>query len=1197
MNVYIKLVVDYSKLEAYLKGEGIKIFNYSQFSDKKIIGQGGSAIVLHSAAIIVEISQNKREKIIDNTPSDYAYLIEKSWSSDPDQRPTLDQILIKLENLSKETAIHWIYLIKGLTENTLNTCECYEDNKIESNNDTNSKNDSSKLDEVFRDNAPEISNVNMQSFTGYIYLEATDDMENANRQVILARSYTGICTEETQYVLYANLDFAASNEINQDFEIDVADKFINETQRIFEKLSGLLRPLKELKDKSLKIKNASTELIGHLKCLELYAHAEAYSKRIEFITFSLDSSNIIEILFKNVVNTEEEINRRAKILSSCFHPDNTKYSKSPLALYKIHKSQGDGLFKLISGFKENLLNKTMEQPKTLKKDDIKEPSSELLNRSMHMGELAYHQFRAACKIADKAKLPKRQSGFNNAMALIRTNDQGISFNDREIIQNTLVNTAAKLFVKAESSLVCYQTPYKEILRAKEHATAYKFKGGAASVVGAGVGSLTLLAAGANIYEAVYVTGIATMGVPFGIVAGVTCVGFGCYYGFDLFKKGQEMFTIRENLNKIMNKALSAYDDKNFQKFINALSEEYDSKNHKRLLNCRDKIGITGIDSIVDTLKMYSFRSDGIVYLLVMLGEVLGSGKIKIEGVIHTALKADAKKIFQLALNEGGAYGKFKDTLLSKEHTRLALNYLQGYMEMPFISRLEEMRNIARINIAILNIIEHAYEEVIETIEEVRKFDFLWIISSEVLSDTDTSSVETNSASELDDKYISYLNNQQSFNQNKYYKAIYFEHLAEKEAKINKLNSLFHWQFAQENYKIAREINPDNPIYSLGYARCLLKLSKYTQVIKLSDTCPALNSLSEYWYLRSVAYLKQTKELVKKLNINNVVEHHINRYKKELIYETDYLKNSHSNESPVYNILSIDGGGIRGTGGIIAAGLSAPKFEPIYINDKLIEYKYSNSTPIFSASELLNIYKNESEKLFTKPASWLPNWFNLNDKYTNEGRNAMFKRFFDETKLSNSLTELVIPAANESYSIIPHLFTCYDARKNSKNEEVNGTYVDILMATTAAPTFFPPHKIGSKTFIDGGIHLNNPTSTAYTEAIRYSVPQEKISVLPLGTGCYLPDPQNPGKYRNLLFWAQNLPKFMISAQEGNTDREMCNMLKNRYQRWQVFFEEPVGLDDHESISSLLELGYQYIEELDCSDENPINKLVESLIPRV
>ncbi|CAG8504748.1 20794_t:CDS:2 [Dentiscutata erythropus] len=793
-----------------------------------------------------------------------------------------------------------------------------------------------------------------------------------------------------------------------------------------------------------------------------------------------------------------------------------------------------------------------------------------------MGELAYHQYRAACKIADKAKLLKKTAAVlllvnsndvtqqeldeakkifakvNGGREKIEKNEDGVSSNSsadiklEKIIQNTLVNTAAELFTKVERSLVCYQTSYKEILRAKRHAVAYKAKGAAVSGVGVGVGTLTLVAAGTNIYNAVFVTGIASLGGPFGIVAGVACLGVGCYYGLDLFKKGQEMFkepTVRENLNEIMKKALSAYDDEKYQEFIHALSEEYD-----------------------------------------------GSGKIKIKGVTHAALKSDAKKTFQLALNDElvkevkgldkqtselrrqgiygffkGACGKLKDSMLSKERTRLALEYLQDSLEMPFFSRLEEIRNIARINITILNIMERAadaYQEAIEAVEEVRKSvrenyqfvskvklrletleDFLWIISGDELSDTNTPLFitfpdETKSASVLDDKYINYLNNQQSFNQDKYYKAIYFERLAEKEAKINKLNSLCHWQSAQEIYNIARELNPDNPTYSLGYARCLLKLSKYTQVIELSDACPALNSLSEYWYLRSVAYFKQKKYVDAMICNSEALSLDPGNN------SAGYVKNSHSDESPVYNILSIDGGGIRGV--LPALWLS--------------EIEYRTHRPI---CHLFNMIAGTSTGGIIAAGLSAP-------------------KFFDETRLSNSLTELVIPAANESYSIMPHLFTRYDARKNNKNEEVNDTYVNILMATTAAPTLFPPHKIAS---------------TACNEAIRYNVSEEKISVLSLGSGCYLPDPQNPDQYRNLLFWAQNLPKLMISAQEGNTDREMYNKLKNRYQRWQVFFEEPVGIDDHESISSLLELGYQYIEELDCSDENPINTLAESLISRV
>ncbi|CAG8613589.1 uncharacterized protein OCT59_011512 [Rhizophagus irregularis] len=150
-----------------------------------------------------------------------------------------------------------------------------------------------------------------------------------------------------------------------------------------------------------------------------------------------------------------------------------------------------------------------------------------------------------------------------------------------------------------------------------------------------------------------------------------------------------------------------------------------------------------------------------------------------------------------------------------------------------------------------------------------------------------------------------------------------------------------------------------------------------------------------------------------------------------------------------------------------------------------------------------------------------------------------------------------------------------------------------MATTAAPTFFPPYEIkGRGFFIDGALHLNNPAMAAYEKAIQYNVAKEKISVLSLGTGGYMPNPLNPDLYRGNLFWAQNLHKVVLPQQKGNTDRSMYSLLGNHYQRWQVWFEEKISLDDYKSVPYLLELGHQYIEELDASDENPINKLIES-----
>ncbi|CAG8467005.1 2045_t:CDS:2, partial [Gigaspora rosea] len=681
----------------------------------------------------------------------------------------------------------------------------------------------------------------------------------------------------------------------------LADSIINEKLIILKTNND-----SEEHENSSKIKNVSTELINHLRCLKLFAHETAYSKRIEFISFISnfrDKMDQMEILSKNVTNTKEEINKRVRILSKCFHPDRTKNQDCPFVLQEIYKNQGDELLKLILDSKEHLLNKLK---KNLELENHENHGNELWKitidyhnaskgqwnklkqNSMLMGEMAYCQYRAACKIADKAKMLKRKAKLRGYMALclyftkkfleaqlyalaailLQIRDSTIThqeLNEAKKIFDKVngrikekekseegmsadLYTTNNLLINAGRSLVRYQASYKETLRTKKLANSY-------------------------------------------MVAGAVCRVGGIYFGKHLFKKGKEMFKepiIREKLNKIINKALSAYDDEKYQKFINSLSEEYD-ENHKPLFYCRDNIGITGIEEIVNTLQIHGFRSDGIAYLLVVLGEVLASGKIRINGVTNAILKVYAKKIFQMALDDKlvkeareldectrelrktvkeAMKDILKDSILLTERT---LEYLDDSQEMPFFSRLEEMRNIARINIAILNILEHdceAYKMAKETIEEVQKSvkenfqfvskpelrlevleDFLRIISGEDLPDRNTSffitfPVATKSTSE------NYLNHQQSFNQNKCYKAVFFERLAEKEIKINKLNSLRHWQSAQENYNIAHEIDPNNPIYSLGYARCLLKLSKYTQVIKLSDTYPGLNSLSEYWHLRS-----------------------------------------------------------------------------------------------------------------------------------------------------------------------------------------------------------------------------------------------------------------------------------------------------------------------------------------------------------
>ncbi|CAG8702305.1 33384_t:CDS:2, partial [Gigaspora margarita] len=1173
------------------------------------------------------------------------------------------------------------------------------------------------------------------------YLKTVGEIDNASIQERLAQKYEGytkkserIDAYKTKTVLFPEFPLNANDQDLSPDEISIQDA-VNEQ---LEKIQNTLE------DKFIEyIRKIFKTVTKHPKIFEDYQEVVNCEANVHKL-----ANDKIEILFSNVIFTEEGINKRARELSLHFHPDRAKHPNTPNWLRDEHKCLGVELFRYIMEFKENLLTDLENVSKSegylifhekkanelwKRAIDYRNAAKnewELKNLSVATGILAYQEYRAACQIADKMKQLQKQvklrgymalclhisngtlesqlyalsaiylqllnsdkatphelaeakkifdkvkgsdsnenplkqytefrpkSDSDNALTVTKTMDQVIPYIENKKAQNLISNDIAKictkLMLKPDRSLVRYKASEEEILKAKNRAFKYRMAG--TLTLGA-----TVPTACFYIYE--------------------SFVTIGCT---NLLKEPE----IREKLNEIMDKALKAYDKalkahdkREYQKFFDELSEEYEKG--ISLIKLKKPDDVINPKDIIKTLISHGFRSDGIAYLLNLIGEAMCSGNISVEGKTKKELMNLAKTVFKGVLNEKlieeakkldgrihelrknhrwiyliyakSTFNKIGDFIFFKEYTDLAEEHKNDAQEMPFQARLEAMSNIAKINLAILDILDAGLEEISrakKTIKEVQNSikynyqyigmaksrlevleDLLWVIGGCELpeefleNEFELITYPKEHIQDVNDEYFRYLteklqrvsSDKEKINLYTQF-AIHYEKMAEEEDKFDKLNSLFHWQAAQHNYKEALVIDSHNQDLHLSYANCLLKLSKYTQVIELSSINTALNSLPEYWHLLSIAYCKKAnyklasecinealsldpknilagnqKKFLEKFMSKNKIENLIDRYvneTKDINYE---VKNSYSNESPVYNILSIDGGGIRGivpalwlseiecrthkpisslfnmiagtsTGGIIATGLSAPWFDIVYemvvINDTTIDVPkliYDYSRPRFLASDLLNIYKNEAENLF-------------------------------RTRLDKVLTELVIPAANESNLTKTHLFTRHNARKNPLE---NDTLVDALMATTAAPTFFPPHKINNKgIFLDGGIHLNNPASEAYSEAIRYKVDEKKISVLSLGTGSYIPDPFSPEKYRGQLFWAQNIHNTIMFAQEGNTDRQMYTKLGNRYQRWQFWFENPIRLDDLNSIPYLLEMGYQYIEELDCSDENPINKLVDA-----
>jgi uncharacterized protein len=208
-----------------------------------------------------------------------------------------------------------------------------------------------------------------------------------------------------------------------------------------------------------------------------------------------------------------------------------------------------------------------------------------------------------------------------------------------------------------------------------------------------------------------------------------------------------------------------------------------------------------------------------------------------------------------------------------------------------------------------------------------------------------------------------------------------------------------------------------------------------------------------------------------------------------------------------------------TGAILAAGLSLG----------------------LSATELRDFYVKDGPDIFSK--SWLPLQFW--HKYPSAPLERHLKDVFKEATTLGSdrlRTPIVVVAKNAT------LGSTWFFTNNPKNKffEQNSSLPlwQVVRASTAAPTFFPPQKItvpdgtGQKRnyeFVDGGVSTyNNPAFQVFLEATNpqygfgWPAGVNNLLLLSLGTG-YSPVMVEEGKASeyNLICWAQYVVKELMS----------------------------------------------------------------------
>jgi hypothetical protein len=308
----------------------------------------------------------------------------------------------------------------------------------------------------------------------------------------------------------------------------------------------------------------------------------------------------------------------------------------------------------------------------------------------------------------------------------------------------------------------------------------------------------------------------------------------------------------------------------------------------------------------------------------------------------------------------------------------------------------------------------------------------------------------------------------------------------------------------------------------------------------------------------------------------------------------------------FRILSLDGGGILGafvagflagleeqikrpvadhfdlvagtsTGGIIAAALAfrepAARIESFYREwGPAIFRRRDVVLSRWWKRRVRGFLRRPVDAVLGRVATGIDSDYLLRSKYDGKALREALEAVFGDRPLGEAKSRLLIPSIDLTSGQtkvfktrhLPHLHIDYRT-----------PVVDVLMATTAAPTFFPHARIqDGSTFIDGGLWANNPTMVAIVEsmAIRDRCSREcdpvfdlkSTSALSIGTGKLQQFHRPPADGAGVLWWSKGgrLIRATMTAQAQGAHFQAEYLLQDRLTR--VDFDLP---DDSWSLDSV------------------------------
>lgn len=229
--------------------------------------------------------------------------------------------------------------------------------------------------------------------------------------------------------------------------------------------------------------------------------------------------------------------------------------------------------------------------------------------------------------------------------------------------------------------------------------------------------------------------------------------------------------------------------------------------------------------------------------------------------------------------------------------------------------------------------------------------------------------------------------------------------------------------------------------------------------------------------------------------------------------------------------------ISGTsiGGIVALGLAAGK----------------------SASEIKSAFENNGEKIFGNrppPSSKLGVFRDIiRGAFSSKYQASILRETIEsivgkETRVGDLKHAVLIPSVNLSKGS-PQIFKT--PHHPNFRTDLNLRVVDVALATSAAPTYFPLAEIGDSLFADGGLYANAPDLLALHEATHFfKIDEHSVRILSIGTTTSQfsfgsTEAKNFGIAR--WFAGQRLMNVIIASQQKSTEFMLQHRLQDRYVR--------------------------------------------------